>query len=145
MLHKAEHTHIFWLSHETQTSRLRIPSVRTASAFLRESCGTSESPPLPSSQTKPHQVALEPDEVDPHEDGVLRAAAKGLDLVHKVGAELVAPFQDAQNHDVVVAQVVHDVPSETLRPGNRKEEFLLEQGNKSASHYIYPKKTVVQL
>lgn len=63
-----------------------------------------------------HQVALEPDEVDPHGDGAVGVAAEGIDPVHQVDAELVASFQHTQHHDVVVAQVVHDVSSQTFGP-----------------------------
>lgn len=54
----------------------------------------------------------------PHGDGAAGVAAQRLDPVHQVGTELVASLQHAQHHDVVVAQVVHDVSSQTLRPVN---------------------------
>lgn len=63
-----------------------------------------------------HQVALETDEVDPHGDRAVGVAAQSLDPVHQVGTELVASFQHAQHHDVMVPQVVHDVSGQTLRP-----------------------------
>lgn len=58
-----------------------------------------------------YQVALESDEVDPHGDRAAGVAAEGLDPVHQVGAELVASFEHAQHHDVMVPQVIHDVSS----------------------------------
>lgn len=69
--------------------------------------------------TAAHQVALEADEVDPHGDGVLGVAAEHLDPVHQVCTELVSPLQHAQHHDVMVAQVVHDVPGQTFCPVTR--------------------------
>lgn len=61
-----------------------------------------------------HQVALQADEVDPHEDCAVGVAAECLDPVHQVRTELVASFQHTQHHNVVVPQVIHDVSSETL-------------------------------
>lgn len=75
--------------------------------------------------SEPHQVAPEPDEVDPHGDAALRVAAESLDLVHQIGTELVSPFQHTQNYDVVLPQVVHDVSGKTLRPGDRARKRSL--------------------
>lgn len=75
--------------------------------------------------TEAHQVALEANEVDPHGDCAVGIAAECLDPVHQVGAELVASFQHAQHHDVMVPQVIHDVSSKTFcSVNNVKSGFL---------------------
>lgn len=85
-----------------------------ATAF--ETVGVWEQPVW--QRAEAHQVALEPDEVDPHGEGAVGVAAEGLDPVHQVGTELVASFQHAQHHDVMVPKVIHDVSSQTFCPVN---------------------------
>lgn len=63
-----------------------------------------------------HQVALQADELHPRLQVLVGVAAEHLDELHQVHAELVASLQDAQHHDVVVPEVVHDVVSHTLNP-----------------------------
>lgn len=93
--------------------RLTIPA-RTTKATLSAS-----------EWAEAHQVALETDEVDPHGDCAVGVAAKRLDPVHQVCTELVASFQHAQHHDVMVPQVIHDVSSQTFCPVNSVRPSLL--------------------
>lgn len=99
------------VGHMKQPSRLIIASVKRS---VQQWAGA-------------HQVAFEPNEVDPHGDCAVGVAAKCFDPVHQVGTELVASFQHAQHHDVMVPQVIHDVSGQTFCPGNnmRSKLFLL--------------------
>lgn len=65
-----------------------------------------------------HQVAFETNEVDPHGDCAVGVAAEHFNPVHQVSTELVAPFQHAEHHDVMVPKVIHDVSGQTFCPVN---------------------------
>lgn len=64
--------------------------------------------------------------MNPHGDGPVGVATQGFDPLHQVGAELVAPLQYAQHHDVVVPQIVHDVASKPLGPLKQTYKAKLE-------------------
>ena len=69
-----------------------------------------------------HQIAFEADEVHSHRDCAAGVPAESFNPVHQVGAELVASFQNAQHHNVVVPEVVHDVSGQTLCPATQHEK-----------------------
>lgn len=103
------------LKHEERTAPfLHMPLSQTVSVRVPPAWQRAEA----------HQVALETDEVDPHGDRAVGVAAQSLDPFHQVGAELVASFQHAQHHDVMVPQVIHDVSSQTFCPENDVESEL---------------------
>lgn len=56
-----------------------------------------------------YQVALEADELHAGGDGPIRTPALGFNGVHQVGAELVASFEDTQNHQVIMPHVLQDI------------------------------------
>lgn len=56
-----------------------------------------------------YQVALEADELYAGGDGTIRAPALGFNGVHQVSAELIASFQNTQNHQVIMTHVLQDV------------------------------------
>lgn len=58
--------------------------------------------------------------------------AKILDPVHQVGTELVASFQHTQDHNGVVAQVIHDVSGEALC-----SEYDAEKKKKKSVHAVW--------
>lgn len=58
--------------------------------------------------------------MDPHGDGALGVVAEVFNPVHQVCGELVTSLQHAQHHNVVVAEVIHDVACQTFRPVNEK-------------------------
>lgn len=101
--------HILTKSRDSEPSRLIITSVKRS---VQQWAGA-------------HQVAFEPNEVDPHGDCAVGVAAKCFNPVHQVGTELVASFQHAQHHDVMVPQVIHDVSGQTFCPGNNMRSKLL--------------------
>lgn len=56
-----------------------------------------------------HQVALEANELHAGGDGMIEAPALGFNRVHQVSAELIASFQNTQNHQVIMTQVIQDI------------------------------------
>lgn len=66
-----------------------------------------------------YQVALQADEVHPHEERLARVAAQDFDALHEVGAELITPLQDTQNHNIAVSKVTHDVSGQPLCPATK--------------------------
>lgn len=67
-----------------------------------------------------YQVALEADELHPGLQVLVGVAAQDLDELHQVSAELVSSLEDAQHHDVVVPEVLHDVVGQALDPAGEK-------------------------
>ena len=67
-------------------------------------CGTAHH------KVRTHQVALEANEVHPHGQRLVGVSVQGFDALQQVSAELEAPLQHTQHYNVMVAQVVHDVP-----------------------------------
>lgn len=63
-----------------------------------------------------YHVALQADELHPGLQVLVGVAAEDFDELHQVGAEFVAPFQNAQDHDVL-SEVVQDVTGQALNPG----------------------------
>ena len=64
-----------------------------------------------------YTVALEADEVHCHWDGAVAVPVQGLDVVQQVCKELVAPFEDAEGHDVVPPHFLHNLSGQSLCPG----------------------------
>lgn len=56
-----------------------------------------------------YQVALQADELYAGGDGTIRTPTLGFNTVHQVSAELIASFQDTQNHQVLMTHVLQDV------------------------------------
>lgn len=54
--------------------------------------------------------------MDPHGDGAVGVVAESFNPVHQVSGKLIPSLQDAQHHDVIVTEVIHDVACQTFRP-----------------------------
>lgn len=75
-----------------------------------ESCYSSPSPDVVVPEgLSSHQVALEANEFHVGGDGMIKAPALGFNRVHQVSAELIASFQNTQNHQVIMNQVIQDI------------------------------------
>lgn len=56
-----------------------------------------------------YQVALDADKLHTGGDGMTRTAALGFNGLHQVSTELIASFENTQDHQVVMPHVPQDI------------------------------------
>jgi len=68
-------------------------------------------------------VTFQPNKINFHGDEPFRISAEIFNMLHKVSTELVATFEDTQNHNIIVSNVLHNIFGQSFRPGAKKSRI----------------------
>lgn len=65
-------------------------------------------------------VTFQSNKIDFHGDEPFWISAEIFDVLHKVSTEFVATFEDTENHNIIVSNVLHNIFGQSLCPGAKK-------------------------
>lgn len=67
-------------------------------------------------------VTFQSNKIDFHGDESFWISAEIFDMLHKVSTELVATFENTENHNIIVSNVLHNILSQSFCPGAKKKK-----------------------
>lgn len=67
-------------------------------------------------------VTFQSNKIDFHGDESFWISAEIFDVLHKVSTELVATFENTENHNIIVSNVLHNILSQSFCPGAKKKK-----------------------
>lgn len=65
-------------------------------------------------------VTFQSNKIDFHGDEPFWISAEIFNVLHKVSTELVATFEDTENHNIIVSNVLHNIFGQSFCPGAKK-------------------------
>lgn len=66
-------------------------------------------------------VTFQSNKIDFHGDEPFWISAEIFNVLHKVSTELVATFEDTENHNIIVSNVLHNIFGQSFCPGAKKK------------------------
>lgn len=89
-------------------------------------------------------VTFQSNKIDFHGDEPFWISAEIFNVLHKVSTELVATFEDTENHNIIVSNVLHNIFGQSFCPGAKKikDKITLDADSLSswyASHVVTKK------
>lgn len=67
-------------------------------------------------------VTFQSNKIDFHGDEPFWISAKIFNVLHKISTELVATFEDTENHNIIVSNVLHNIFGQSFSPGQKKNK-----------------------
>lgn len=67
-------------------------------------------------------VTFQSNKINFHGDEPFWISAKIFNVFHKISTELVATFEDTENHNIIVSNVLHNIFCQSFCPGKTKKK-----------------------